>query len=81
MLVIGIAGGSGSGKSTFVREILSNLPKDSVSVIPQDAYYRDNSHVPMKERIKMNFDHPDSIEFPLLIKDIKKLPTVGYISI
>jgi len=73
MLIIGIAGGSGSGKSTVVRQIVKKLPKDSVSVISQDAYYRDNGQKSPEERSKINFDHPSSIEFNLLIKHLDAL--------
>lgn len=73
MLIIGIAGGSGSGKSTVVKKVTKLLPKDSVVVIPQDAYYRDNGHLSAEERAKINFDHPSSIEFNLLIKHLDQL--------
>ncbi|TAJ13416.1 uridine kinase [Marinilabiliaceae bacterium JC017] len=73
MLVIGIAGGTGSGKTTVVRKIIERLPKNEVAVLPQDAYYKDNRHVSLEVRQKMNFDHPDSIEFDLLIKHLKEL--------
>ncbi|MCD6366317.1 MAG: uridine kinase [Bacteroidales bacterium] len=73
MLIIGIAGGTGSGKTTVVKKIVDLLPKDSVTIIPQDSYYRDNSHLPMEKRLEINFDHPDSVEFPLLVDDIKKV--------
>jgi uridine kinase len=73
MIVIGIAGGTGSGKTTVVKEITRKLPKNDVTIIPQDAYYRDSSHLPMEERQKINFDHPDSIEFELLVEHIKLL--------
>jgi len=75
MLIIGIAGGSGSGKSTVVNQIIRHLPKDAVSVIPQDAYYRDNRHLSAEERARINFDHPSSIEFNLLIKHLDMLKT------
>ena len=75
MLIIGIAGGSGSGKSTVVNQIIRHLPKDAVSVIPQDAYYRDNGHLSAEERARINFDHPSSIEFNLLIKHLDTLKT------
>ncbi len=75
MLIIGIAGGTGSGKTTVVRKIIEKLPIGEVAVIPQDSYYRDSSHIPAEERQKINFDHPDSIEFELLIEHIKALKT------
>jgi len=73
MLVIGIAGGTGSGKTTVVKKVIDSLPPDEVVVLPQDSYYRDSSHIPLQERLEMNFDHPDSIEFDLLIRHIKEL--------
>ena len=73
MLIIGIAGGTGSGKTTVVRKIAERLPKDSVVIIPQDSYYKDNSHIPLEERQKINFDHPDALEFDLLIKHINEI--------
>ena len=72
MLIIGIAGGSGSGKTTVVRALTEQL-KEKVVVITQDSYYKDSSHLPMEERQKVNFDHPDSIDFDLLIKHLKEL--------
>lgn len=73
MLIVGIAGGTGSGKTTVVRKIIENLPEGSVTVLPQDSYYRDNGHLPIEERQKINFDHPDAIEWTLLAKHIKQL--------
>lgn len=73
MFTIGIAGGTGSGKTTVVRKILEKIPEDRVALIPQDSYYRDNSHLPLEERQKMNFDHPDSLEFDLLVEHIRQL--------
>ncbi|MBP8945470.1 MAG: uridine kinase [Paludibacteraceae bacterium] len=73
MLIIGIAGGTGSGKTTVVQKIMERLPKKEVVVLPQDAYYRDTSFLPLEERLEINFDHPDSIEFELLIKHLKDL--------
>jgi uridine kinase len=70
MLIIGIAGGSGSGKSTVVKKIVSKLPGNSVSVIYQDAYYKDSGHLTPEERAKINFDHPSAIEFNLLVKHL-----------
>ena len=73
MLIIGIAGGTGSGKSTVVRKILERLPQGEVVLLPQDSYYKDSSHLPLEERLEINFDHPDSIEFELLVKHLKAL--------
>ncbi len=73
MLVVGIAGGSGSGKTTVVRKIIDRLPKGEVAVISQDSYYRDNSHLPLEQRQEVNFDHPRSLEFKLLLEHIRKL--------
>lgn len=73
MLIVGIAGGTGSGKTTVVGKIMKVLPEEQVVVIPQDAYYKDNGHLPLQERQKINFDHPDSVEFTLLISHLKEL--------
>jgi len=73
MFIIGIAGGSGSGKTTVVRNIINGLPKNSVAVISQDSYYKDNGHLSDEEKKRINFDHPASIEFELLNKHIDKL--------
>lgn len=73
MLVIGIAGGSGSGKTTVVNEIIKRLPKDSVAVISQDSYYFDNGHLSKDEKKKINFDHPNSIEWTHLIKQLDQI--------
>lgn len=73
MLIIGIAGGTGSGKTTVVRSILDSLPKDEVAIIPQDCYYNDNRHIPLEERLKMNYDEPAAIEWTLLCDHLKKL--------
>jgi uridine kinase len=73
MLIVGIAGGTGSGKTTVVNKLLEVFPNGEVIVIPQDAYYKDNSHITLEERLKINFDHPDSVEFPLLIDHLKQL--------
>lgn len=73
MLVVGIAGGTGSGKTTVVRKLIDQLPENCVTLIPQDSYYKDNSHLPLEERQKINFDHPDAIEWSLLIEHIKEL--------
>lgn len=73
MFIIGIAGGSGSGKTTVVRNIINGLPKNSVAVISQDSYYKDNGHLSDDDKKRINFDHPASIEFELLNKHIDKL--------
>ena len=88
MYIIGIAGGTGSGKTTVVKEIVNSLPKGSVVVIPQDSYYKDSSHVPVEERQFINFDHPDAFDWELLVKQIGMLregkaidqPTYSYIT-
>ena len=73
MLVIGIAGGSGSGKTTVVKELVRQLPENSVSVISQDAYYFDNGDKTPEEKKQINFDHPDAIEWDLLIDHLDRL--------
>ncbi len=73
MLVVGIAGGSGSGKTTVVKRIMERLPENDVAILPQDAYYYDNSQLDLAARQEVNFDHPDSLEFPLIINHIDKL--------
>ena len=73
MLIIGIAGGSGSGKTTVVKKIVESLPEDAVSVIPQDAYYYDNGDLSREEKLRINFDHPNSIEWDLLIEQVDQL--------
>jgi len=73
MFVIGIAGGTGSGKTTVVRKILDKVSRDHVALMPQDSYYRDNSHLPLEERQKINFDHPDSLEWELLTEHVRRL--------
>ena len=72
MLVIGIAGGSGSGKTTVVNAITRQL-SGNVVVIPQDSYYKDSSHLPPEERQKINFDHPDAIDWKLMCQQIREL--------
>lgn len=88
MLVIGIAGGSGSGKTSVVKRIIQSLPKEKISVLSQDAYYKDNGDIPQEEREKINFDHPSAIEWPLLSAHIDELrqghtvemPTYSYVT-
>lgn len=73
MLIIGIAGGTGSGKTTVVSQIIDQLKNEEVDVISQDSYYQDTSHLPFEERKKINFDHPKSIDFDLLVSHLKDL--------
>lgn len=88
MLIIGIAGGTGSGKTTVVNKIISSLPAGEVAVIPQDSYYKDSSHIPPEERSKINFDEPAAIEWTLLVKHLEQLregkaiemPTYSYLT-
>lgn len=87
MYIIGIAGGTGSGKTTVVRKIMEALPADQVALIPQDSYYNDTTHLTMEERRRINFDHPDAFDWTLLIQQIQELrnghaieqPTYSYI--
>lgn len=88
MLIIGIAGGTGSGKTTVVQKILNSFPAGEVAVIPQDSYYKDSSHIPPEDRSKINFDEPDAIEWPLLVEHLRQLkegknvemPTYSYLT-
>ncbi|MDE7155849.1 MAG: zeta toxin family protein, partial [Muribaculaceae bacterium] len=88
MLIIGIAGGTGSGKTTVVRKIIDSLPAGEVAVIPQDSYYKDLSYMPLEERQKVNFDEPTAIEWTLLVDHLKRLkngesiqmPTYSYLT-
>lgn len=88
MVIIGIAGGTGSGKTTVVNKIISSFPAGEVAVIPQDSYYKDSSHIPPEERSKINFDEPAAIEWTLLEKHLDELrkgnpvemPTYSYIT-
>ena len=73
MLVIGIAGGTGSGKTTVVHQIMNELPSTEVGVISQDSYYKETSNLSYEERTKINFDHPRAIDFELLIAHLKDL--------
>ncbi|NER15666.1 uridine kinase [Spongiivirga citrea] len=73
MLIIGIGGGTGCGKTTVVRQIINQLPPEEVGVISQDSYYKDTSHMAYDERVKINFDHPRAIDFDLLISHLKDL--------
>lgn len=73
MLIIGIAGGTGCGKTTVVSKILKNLSAENVNVLSQDNYYHDNANLTLQEREKLNYDHPNSIDFDLLIQHIRDL--------
>jgi len=73
MLIIGIAGGTGCGKTTVVNQILNELPEGEVGIISQDSYYKDTTHLTYEERVKINFDHPRSIDFNLLVNHLKIL--------
>ncbi len=73
MLVIGIAGGTGSGKTTVVNKILHELKDQEIAILSQDAYYRDNSHLAFSEREKINYDHPRSVDFELLVNHLREL--------
>ena len=87
MTIIGIAGGTGSGKTTVVKKIVEALPPHYVSVVPLDSYYNDTSHMTEEERHAINFDHPDAFDWKLLIKQVNELrsgkaieqPTYSYI--
>lgn len=73
MIIIGIAGGTGSGKTTVVNKIVNSIEENSVAVLAQDAYYRDNTNLTFEEREKINYDHPNSIDFELLLTQLKDL--------
>ena len=73
MLIIGIAGGTGSGKTTVVNQIIEELKNDEDDVISQDSYYQDTSHLTYEQRTRINFDHPKSIDFDLLVSHLKEL--------
>jgi uridine kinase len=72
-LVVGISGGTGSGKTTLSESILDKIGRDKIAFLPHDAYYREVSDLPLEERAKINYDHPDSLETELLIKHIEQL--------
>jgi uridine kinase len=88
MYIIGIAGGTGSGKTTVVKKIMKALEGESVAVIPQDSYYNDNTHLTMDERRLINYDHPDAFDWDLMYQQISALrigksieqPTYDYIT-
>lgn len=72
-VIIGVAGGTGSGKTTVAMKILERVGTENIAYIPHDAYYRNLSHLPPEERVRVNFDHPDSLESELLIEHLKQL--------
>lgn len=88
MLIIGIAGGTGSGKTTVVNKIMARLPKGEVGVISQDSYYKDSSHIPVEDRQKINFDEPAAFDWELLLNHLHQLksgksvemPTYSYLT-
>lgn len=73
MLIIGIAGGTGSGKTTVVHQIMNELPQTEVGILSQDSYYKHNPHLSFEERCMINFDHPRAIDFDLLVQHLKDL--------
>lgn len=73
MLILGIAGGTGCGKTTVVNQIIKELPEDEIGIISQDSYYKTNDHLSFEERKLINFDHPRSIDFELLTQHLKDL--------
>ncbi len=88
MFIIGIAGGTGSGKTTVLRKIMERLPEGQVSFISQDSYYKDSSHIPLEDRQKINFDEPQAFDWNLLLEHLKMLkqgksiemPTYSYLT-
>ncbi len=73
IFVIGIAGGTGSGKTTVINQIINELPQDEVCVISQDSYYNETNELSYDQRIKINFDHPRAIDFNLLVEHVTNL--------
>ncbi|MGB9790764.1 MAG: uridine kinase [Thermotoga caldifontis] len=73
MILIGIGGGTGSGKTTVARRIVQSLGEERCAILPMDNYYKDMSHLPLEERRKMNYDHPDVIEHQLLVEHVRRL--------
>ena len=73
MLIIGLAGGTGCGKTTVVNQIIDELPEAEVGIISQDSYYKQNDHLSFDERALINFDHPRAIDFDLLVQHLKQL--------
>ncbi len=73
MLIVGVYGGTGSGKTTIVKQIMSHYPASDIEIISQDSYYKDTSNLTYEERCSLNFDHPDSIDFELLYTHLMSL--------
>jgi uridine kinase len=80
MLIIGIAGGTGSGKTTVVQQIMNELPETEVGIISQDSYYKETNGMTYEERCNINFDHPRAIDFDLLVQHLKDLKSGKTIS-
>ena len=76
ILVIGVAGGTASGKTTVVEAILDRVGRERITFIQHDSYYKDLSHLPLEERRQFNFDHPDALDTPLLIQHLQELHLV-----
>jgi uridine kinase len=72
-IIIGVAGGTGSGKTTVSQAILDRVGRDRIAYLQHDSYYKDRSHLPLEERAKINFDHPDALETELLVQHLKEL--------
>jgi len=79
MLIIGIAGGTGSGKTTVVHQIMNELPETEVGIISQDSYYKETTNLSFDERALINFDHPRAIDFDLLVTHLKELKEGNYV--
>ena len=79
--LIGIAGGTGSGKSTVARKIVEGLPQENVSIIDHDSYYRDRSDLSLEERSHLNFDHPDALDNDLLVTHLEQLRAGGVVDV
>jgi len=80
VVTVGVAGGTGSGKTTLVEALIERIGMERIAVLPHDAYYRDRSHLPLEERARVNFDHPDSLETELLVAHIQQLRAGGSIA-
>ena len=72
-ILIGITGGSGSGKSTIAKELFETFGDEHIAMVQQDAYYKDQSHLSMEERTKTNYDHPNAFDNALLVEHLKSL--------